>query len=75
MAPQASSKKISLVTGLLILIHTFALMGFTQYAGADDDSPYISVKRMTMETASAVALAAVLDCRKLRSTGNSHGCR
>ena len=39
-------------------------MGFTQYAGADDDSPYISVKRMTMETASAVALAAVLDCRK-----------
>jgi uncharacterized protein GlcG (DUF336 family) len=38
-------------------------MGFTQSLGADDDSPYNSIKRMTMETANAVALAAVFDCR------------
>lgn len=51
------------VPGLLIIIFIFALMGFTQYAAADDDSPYFHIKRMTMETANATALAAVLACR------------
>ncbi len=61
---QTSSKQISVAPGRLTLILVFTLMGFTQYAVADEDSPYFSIKRMTMETANAVALAAVLECRE-----------
>lgn len=61
---QAPSKRNSTRTGLFTLILVFTLAGFTQYVAADENSPYISIKRMTMETANAVALGAVLDCRK-----------
>ncbi len=53
-----------MVTKILTQLLTFTLMGFSQYAGANDDSPYVPVKRMTMETANTTALAAVLECRK-----------
>ncbi len=58
------SKHISTVITKLTLLLTFTVTGFTQYAVANDDSPYVSIKRMTMETANAIALAAVLECRK-----------
>ncbi len=49
---------------IVTLILTFTLMGFSHSAAADEDSPYITIKRMTMETANAVALTAVLACRE-----------
>jgi len=64
MTLQASSKENPTVVGLLTLILTFTLIGFTHSAAADEESPYIHIKRMTMETANAIALAAVLECRK-----------
>jgi uncharacterized protein GlcG (DUF336 family) len=66
MTSQASSKENPTVAGLLplLIILTFTLIGFTHSAVADEESPYLHIKRMTMETANAVALAAVLECRK-----------
>ena len=64
MTSRSYSKKISGVSGIATLILTFALMGFSYSAAADEDSPYLTIKRMTMETANAVALAAVLACRE-----------
>jgi uncharacterized protein GlcG (DUF336 family) len=62
---QASSKQNSKMVGLLpLIIFTFTLVGFTHIAVADEESPYLQIKRMTMETANAIALAAVLECRK-----------
>ena len=53
------------MVGLLpLIIFTFTLVGFTHSAIADEESPYLHIKRMTMETANAIALAAVLECRK-----------
>ncbi len=63
MISQTYSNQISTVARILTLLLTFALMGLTQFAVANDDSPYIPIKRMTMETANATALAAVLECR------------
>ena len=64
MTSRSCSKNISGVSGIVTLILTFTLMGFSHSAAADEDSPYITIKRMTMETANAVALAAVLACRE-----------
>ena len=64
MISSTCSKNISTVTGIVTLILTFTLMGFSHSAAADEHSPYITIKRMTMETANAVALAAVLACRE-----------
>jgi len=64
MTSQASSNENPTVAGLLTLILTFTLIGFTHSTAADEESPYIHIKRMTMETANAIALAAVLECRK-----------
>ena len=61
---QAFSKPVTATSRPLKLILVFALVGFTPFAAADENSPYFSIKRMTMETANAVALAAVLDCRE-----------
>ena len=64
MTSRTCSKNISVVPGIVTLILTFTLMGFSHSAAADEDSPYTTIKRMTMETANAVALAAVLACRE-----------
>ena len=64
MTSRTCSKNISVVPGIVTLILTFTLIGFSHSAAADEDSPYITIKRMTMETANAVALAAVLACRE-----------
>ena len=45
------------------LLITASLFLF-QPAIADDESLYVSIKRMTMEVANTVAMAAVLDCRE-----------
>ncbi|MCP4487996.1 MAG: heme-binding protein [Gammaproteobacteria bacterium] len=57
------SNQIFTIVGVRLLLLTLALMIFTPYTVADDDSPYLPIKRMTMETANAIALAAVLECR------------
>ncbi len=52
----------AIIAGIRTLLLTLVLMGFTQYTVADYDSPYLQIKRMTMETTNAIA--AVLEGRK-----------
>ncbi len=58
------SSQTTTLAEIRVLLLTLALLGFTQYAVADDNSLYLPIKRMTMETANAIAMAAVLECRK-----------